>query len=350
MNQVILWLLIICAIGLSSTAAYYSIIGLSTIFIGIVVPVTIMAIFIESSKVLIATVLHQYWTQLNILLKGGLITALIISMGITSIGIYGLLNSGYNVTAIKIETISQQTNFYNNKIDIFQNQLQGLNKEKLSAENNIIQLTEGLSNNKIQYTDSKGNLVISQSNSNRKTLETQINKVQDKKEVIDIKINALNDSINNYNLLNLQLNTNSDLAAEIGPLKYLSKLFNTSIDRVINWFIIALMLVFDPLAIMLILTISSITKSDLPVKIKKAEDLIVISNNRDSWDVKQFIVYLDNINETNKYQTEHGYRIPLLVLSDLGFNKPELYKIIHNTSPNNGSIIIEEIMCTIEKQ
>lgn len=355
-NKIIIGLLIICALGLSGTAAYYSIIGLTKIFVGIVIPVTIMAIFIESSKVLIATVLHQYWTKLSKWLRGGLITSLIISMSITSIGIYGLLNSGYNQTSIKLETIDNQTNFYNNKIETYQVQLSDFQQENKLLSENIIQLNNGLSNNKTQYTDKNGNVVISQSNSNRKTLENQLNKTQQRRDVLSSKIDALNDSISNYNQLKLQLNSDSDLAAEVGPLKYLSKLTNTSMDVVINWFSIAIMLVFDPLAIMLILTISSLTKPSLDNNIPLSPPHKSIpfeqptNFNKDLLDIPKFLIYLGNINESVKYKTERGYKIPLLVLSDLGYEKPILYKIIQNTPPNNGRMIIEDIYCTIEHQ
>jgi hypothetical protein len=355
-NKIIIGLLIICALGLSGTAAYYSVIGLSTIFIGIVIPVTVMAIFIESSKVLIATVLHQYWEKLSLLLRTGLIVSLLISMGITSIGIYGLLNSGYNVTAIKLEIIESKTEFNNSKISNFKSQLEDLKTEKNQLEENNTQINKGLSDNKIQYTDKNGNIVITQSNANRKTLENQALKIQERKDIINSKIDALNDSVNNYNLLNLQLNTNSDIAAEVGPLKYLSKLFNTSIDRVINWFIIALMLVFDPLAIMLVLTVSSITKNKYtpftPLNSLIKEDSQDPNDkpiSRDLWNIQHFILYLEKINELNKFKIEIGYKIPLLVLSDMGFDKPFLYQLIHNTNHGQGRLIIEDIYCVIEK-
>lgn len=355
-NKIIIGLLIVCALGLSGTAAYYSIIGLTKIFVGIVIPVTIMAIFIESSKVLIATVLHQYWTKLSKWLRSGLIISLIISMGITSIGIYGLLNSGYNQTSIKLEMIDNQTVFYDNKIETYQVQLSDFQQENKLLSENATQLNDGLSNNKIQYTDKNGNTVISQSNSNRKTLENQLNKIQQRRDILSVKIDALNDSISNYNQLKLQLNSDSDLAAEVGPLKYLSKLTNTSMDVVINWFSIAIMLVFDPLAIMLILTISSLTKESIvdnhnltPIqKHIPFEQSTLIS--RDLWDIPKFLIYLGNISESVRFKTDHGYKIPLLILSDLGFEKPSLYQIIQNTSPNNGRMIIEDIYCTIEHQ
>ena len=60
MNKKLLpWLLLICALGLSSTAAYYSVVGLSIVFAGVAIPVIIMGSFLEISKLVIATYLHN---------------------------------------------------------------------------------------------------------------------------------------------------------------------------------------------------------------------------------------------------------------------------------------------------
>ena len=63
------WFLLFCAIGLSTTAAYYSVIGLSIIFVGVTIPVIIMGSFLEISKIAIATYLHNSWKKTYTLLK-----------------------------------------------------------------------------------------------------------------------------------------------------------------------------------------------------------------------------------------------------------------------------------------
>jgi len=77
-NKLISWLLLFCALGLSSTAAYYSVYGLSIIFSGVAIPVIIMGSFLEVSKIAIATYLHDSWKKTYGLLKIYLTTAILV--------------------------------------------------------------------------------------------------------------------------------------------------------------------------------------------------------------------------------------------------------------------------------
>ena len=94
-NKLLPWLLLFCALGLSGTAAYYSVVGLSIVFSGVAFPVIIMGSFLEVSKLAIATYLHNQWKNSGIGLKLYLTSALIVLSVITSIGIYGLLSKGF---------------------------------------------------------------------------------------------------------------------------------------------------------------------------------------------------------------------------------------------------------------
>jgi hypothetical protein len=94
MNKKLLpWFITFCALGLAITAGYYSVIGLSKLFAGTAIAVIIMASFLELSKLVIATLLHSYWSELNKLYKFYLIISLVILSILTSAGIYGMLSS-----------------------------------------------------------------------------------------------------------------------------------------------------------------------------------------------------------------------------------------------------------------
>ena len=98
------WFLLFCAIGLSGTAAYYSVVGLSIIFSAVAFPVIIMGSFLEISKIAIATYLHDKWKETYGILKIYLTIALVTLSVLTSIGIYGLLSTGFqkNIAGLEI--------------------------------------------------------------------------------------------------------------------------------------------------------------------------------------------------------------------------------------------------------
>jgi hypothetical protein len=252
-NKFLPYLILFCALGLGVSAAYYSIVGLSMLFAGVALPVIIMASFLEVSKLTIATLLHNYWGKLNILLKTYLTLAVVILSLITSAGIYGLLSSGYQTTANKSNVIDQKINSLESKKQSYVLIKEGFVKDKESLSKSTSELRSALSKNTVlQSVDKKGNVITRESKGNRKVFENQLTSSVRAEEVLSTKLDVVNDSIFNLESQILEIKANNELANELGPLKYLSSLTGQPMDKVINWFLIVIMLVFDPLAIALI--------------------------------------------------------------------------------------------------
>jgi hypothetical protein len=252
-NKYLPYLILFCALGLGVSAAYYSVVGLSMLFAGVALPVIIMASFLEVSKLTIATLLHNYWSKLNILLKIYLTLAVVILSLITSAGIYGLLSSGYQTTANKSNVIDQKINSLESKKQSYVLIKEGFVKDKESLSKSTSELRSALSKNTVlQSVDKKGNVITRESKGNRKVFENQLVSSVKAEEVLSTKLDVVNDSIFNLESQILEIKANNELANELGPLKYLSSLTGQPMDKVINWFLIVIMLVFDPLAIALI--------------------------------------------------------------------------------------------------
>lgn len=253
-KQILPWLILACALGLSGTAAYYSIIGLSLLFSSIAIPVIIMASFLEVSKIIIASLLHSYWKGLNIILRGYLTVSLIVLSLITSLGIYGLLSSGYQDTLNKVNVVGKQIEVLDTKRDRFNESLTYLQNEKQSIDQSISELRNGLANNKVQYRDRQtGEIITTTSSANRKSLENQLDKSTETRDKISDKIVVLQDSISNIDIQILNIESDMELAAELGPLTYISKLTGKSMDSVVNILTMMIIFIFDPLAISLVL-------------------------------------------------------------------------------------------------
>lgn len=253
-KQILPWLILACALGLSGTAAYYSIIGLSLLFSSIAIPVIIMASFLEVSKIIIASLLHSYWKGLNVILRGYLTASLIVLSLITSLGIYGLLSSGYQDTLNKVNVINKHIEVLDTKRDRFNESLTYLQNEKQSTDQSISELRNGLANNKVQYRDRQtGEVITTTSSANRKSLENQLDKSTETRDKISDKIVVLQDSISNIDIQILNIESDMELAAELGPLTYISKLTGKSMDSVVNILTMMIIFIFDPLAISLVL-------------------------------------------------------------------------------------------------
>ena len=276
-KKILPYLVVISALSVSLSAAFYSVSGIGKMFSGSSTNVMIMMASLEVAKLVLASLLYQYWDKLNLLLKSYYIIGLFTLMSITSAGIYGYLSSAYSQTSSKVENIDKQVELLNKKRDMFELQLSDIKSEKKMIEGNISDITKGLSNNNQSYKDKSGVILTTTSSANRKVFEKQLSDNQKRRDDLNSKESNLNDSISKLDLLKLDLETNTDLAGEVGPLKYIAKITNKSMDIVVNWFIIALMLVFDPLAVSLVIGANIIFMDK-----KRMDDKIDLSKQIDS--------------------------------------------------------------------
>ena len=263
-------LMVISTLTLSASAAYYSIIGLSSLFAGARDEVIVMATSLEFSKLIVASYLHNNWKSINSLMKVYLTTGVLVLMLITSAGIYGFLTSAYQTTSDQLSIIDKQVSVVNLKKNRFQESLDEYKVEKAQLNVSISETTKGLSNNVIQYKDKEtGNIITTTSSSTRRALQSQLEDDKAQRLILSNKIEVLNDSVTKLDLKVLDMESNNEVAAEIGPLRYLAKITGKTMDVIVNWFTLLIVFVFDPLAVAMVI---SINKYFTKPKRKKLDD------------------------------------------------------------------------------
>ena len=242
------------ALTVSGSAAFYSVSGLSKLFAGASLEVMIMAGSLEVAKLVIASLLYQYRKMLPLGLKVYLTTAAAVLVLITSMGIYGFLSAAYQETATKASNIESQITLLENQKTNHFSQLEGYREEQSNLNTSISDLREGLANNVIQYKDKEtGQIISTTSSSNRRTLERQLDQALNRQSLLSRKADSLNQIIFDLETQIIETQTGGDLARELGPLKYLSGLTGISMDKIINWLLLVIIFVFDPLAIALVI-------------------------------------------------------------------------------------------------
>jgi hypothetical protein len=264
------FIIALAALSVSASAAFYSVSGLMKLFAGAAFAVGIMAGSLEVSKLVIASLLYQYWNRLNKFLRTYLIIAVVILILITSMGIYGFLSSAYQETANKDQITTQQITALETKKKLYEGTRDNLLKEKQSLSDLRGSLSKGSTT---QYTDSKGNLVVRSNNASIK----QLDKASQSDDKLSGKVDVVNDSIFSIENKILAIKTNSTSTSELGPLKYLSGLTGVGMDRIINYLLLVIIFVFDPLAIALVIAanfaFSQLTKrKEIPIE-EKIEDM-----------------------------------------------------------------------------
>jgi hypothetical protein len=260
MNKILPYLILFSALSVSGSAAFYSVYGLSKLFAGASTQVIIMASSLEIAKLVIATLLHKYWDSINTLLKVYLTIATVTLVLITSAGIYGFLSNAYQLTANKDKIVTRGIELVDTKQQVFEQSKLEYTTEKESIVKSISELRNSLANpGQVQFVDKKTGKVITSTSNDfraRKSLEIQLDDAIKRRDELTKKIQIVSDSIGKFEVEKIQLENNSDAAAELGPLKYISGLTGLPMDRVVNYFLILIIFVFDPLAIALVLAAS----------------------------------------------------------------------------------------------
>jgi hypothetical protein len=245
-NKIFPLLIAFSALSVSASAAFYSVSGLSKLFAGASLEVIIMASSLEIAKLVIASLLYQYWDTINKALRVYLTIAAGVLILITSAGIYGFLSAAYQETANKENIVTQQITALETKKALYEETRDNLLADRKSNNELRGTLSKGSTT---QYTDKNGNLVVRTNNSAIRNIESTAKE----NERLAAKLDVVNDSIFALETQILETRVNSEAASELGPLKYLSELTGVEMNRIINWLLLVIIFVFDPLAIALVI-------------------------------------------------------------------------------------------------
>jgi hypothetical protein len=237
------------ALIIAGCAAYFSVTGLGVLFSGAAASVMVMAGALEFAKLVAATYLKQEWENIKGFNKWYLTSAVALLMLITSAGIFGYLSNAFQSQSLKLQQVDREVLVYSTKIDQNTAQINQLNTQlgQLSSTQNTI-LDKGKVNSR---------LLRSIDQKDRQT--AQINK---KIEVLQTENAKNNEKINEIKTSNL------DLEKEVGGFRFIAEAFGMELKNVVKFFIFLIVIVFDPLAVALIIAFNGLI---LPKKKTKEE-------------------------------------------------------------------------------
>ena len=236
------WLVGISALIIAGCAAFFSVTGLGVLFSGAAVSVMVMAGSLEFAKLVAATYLKQEWENIKGFNKWYLTSAVGLLMIITSAGIFGYLSNAFQQQNLKLQQVDREIAVYTTKIGTNDAQITQLNTQlgQLSSTQNTI-LDKGKVNNRLlRSIDNKDRQVA--------TINKKISSLQDD--------NAKNnDEINKIKIANL------DLEKEVGGFRFVAESFGVELKKVVKFFIFLIVIVFDPLAVALIIAFNGLIET-----------------------------------------------------------------------------------------
>ena len=241
------------ALSVSASAAFYSVSGLSKLFAGASFEVMIMAGSLEVSKLVIASLLHQYWNTINKLLRAYLTVATVILILITSMGIYGFLSAAYQDTYRELTIKNNEIAFLEQKRDFYEKDVNRYDQELERISQNISTLSGAKATSiQIRDTTSSTGFRSTISTTELRAAQKRIAVEEENRSKVQAKREVVADSLQKYQLAILEVENNADVAGELGPLEYLSGLTGVPMDKIINYLLLVIIFVFDPLAIALV--------------------------------------------------------------------------------------------------
>jgi hypothetical protein len=234
---------LLTALSLSVVAAWYSILGLTAIFASAVIPIIIMGSILEVAKVTVTVWLHEYWHRCRWLMKCYLVPAVFMLMVITSMGIFGFLSKAHSDQNLISGDALSKIAIYDEKIKT--------QKENIEANRKALkQMDEGVDSVLGRSADEKGadKAVALRRAQQKERGRLQAEILQSQKSIAE-----LNDA-----RAPIAAEVRK-IEAEVGPIKYIAAFIYGDnpdanlLERAVRWVIIILVVVFDPLAIMMVL-------------------------------------------------------------------------------------------------
>ena len=253
-KRVLPTLILLSALSVSGSAAFYSVSGLSKLFAGAALEVMIMAGSLEVAKLVTATLLHRYWKTLSTLLKWYLTLAVVVLVLITSMGIYGFLSSAYQDTFRQLTLRDTKISFVQEKADFYEKDIARFDVELNQISSNISTLSNAKATSiQVRDTTVAGGIRSTVSTAELRLSQSRIESEEVNRASLRAKRQVAADSLQKFQMEVLHLKSDVDVAGELGPLEYLAGLTGIPMDRIINILLLVIVFVFDPLAISLVL-------------------------------------------------------------------------------------------------
>jgi hypothetical protein len=242
--MILAWLLLLTGLIISAVAIYYSVVGLAAIFSAAVIPIYIMGSSLEVAKLVCASWLKANWERAPWLMKSYMTIAVIVLMFITSMGIFGFLSKAHSDQSLVSGDVLSKIAVYDEQINTEKSNIESAKKALMQMDAQVDQM--------LGRTDSdrgaeRAVTIRKQQAKERANLQTEITKAQKNISALQAERAPIAAEVRK-------------VEAEVGPIKYIAKFIygdhgadENMLERAVTWIIILIVIVFDPLAVIMLL-------------------------------------------------------------------------------------------------
>lgn len=267
-NKHLTWITLVTGLLLSCVSAYYSILGLTSIFVASFWPIVIMGATLELAKVVATSWLYQNWLFAPRTLKVYMTTAVVLLMLITSMGTFGYLSKAHSDQNLISGDVLAKISVYDQRINIAKENIEANRKQLKQLDESVDQVmgrssTEAGADKAVALRRSQGKeraRLVSEIAADQKTI-SNLNE-----EAAPIRAEV------------------RKVEAEVGPIKYIAAFIygetdQTILEKAVTWVILLIVPVFDPLAIALLIAANTSLNNKPLLKNKKNKSIIEIDKN-----------------------------------------------------------------------
>lgn len=251
-------------------AAVFSVTGIAKLFAGAALSAGVMAAALELGKIVSISFLYQYWKEIPKTLKYYLSVAAVILMVITSAGIYGYLSSAY-------AKVSATPLALNADIQTVQGRVSSVEQDIKRKEDRLNQLITLRS----QQETRLDNMVSKSTTGNSSTIraaQNALNQADRNVTTLQKEISNLSAQRDSLNGISISKRVEIETSGDIGTFVYIAKVLGTDLDTVVKWFTLVIVLVFDPLAVALVVAVNFLIKNNTKNIELPKESVIVVDN------------------------------------------------------------------------
>jgi hypothetical protein len=230
------------ALIIAGCAAFFSVTGLGVLFSGASTAVMVMAGSLEFAKLVAATYLKQMWDEIKGFNKWYLVSAVALLMLITSAGIFGYLSNAFQAQSLKLQQVDREIMVHSTKIDQNTIQITQLSTQISEFNKNQGKILDGgkVNSRLIRSIDNRDKEIAK--------INKKISELQDQNAKENEKINEIKTS-------------NIDLEKEVGGFRFVAEAFGIELKNVVKFFIFLIVIVFDPLAVALIIAFNGLIET-----------------------------------------------------------------------------------------
>jgi hypothetical protein len=297
--MILAYLLLLTGLTISAVAIYYSVVGLTAIFSAAAIPIIIMGSALEVGKLVCASWLKANWERAPRFMKYYMVTAVIVLMLITSMGIFGFLSKAHNDQTLVSGDVGSKIAVYDEKIRTAKDNIEADRKQ-------LKQMDEAVDQIMGRSSDEKG---ADKANAVRKSQQRDRQAIAKDIEANQKAIAQLNDEA-----APIRAEVRK-VEAEVGPIKYIAAfIYGTApdesmLERAVTWIIILIVVVFDPLAVIMLLAAQMTFSWKKEKEEESLEEMPVVSTQADEI-LKQGVTNSNPLDNTSLTTDFEGVREP----------------------------------------